>query len=383
MTSLNIAIVVRLFSPSGGLELYALRLVQGLLQRGHRVTVICQTDESGLSHHNLTIKTFDQAPRGISKSARLVHIYNAASALLASSGPFDLVHSQHCPVKGADLVTFHQHTAKRFSFSGYPAERLINEYKLATNDAYKTRMQQDGDLAKSTKMRIFVSQICKRDYYETYNLDDAPYAIAPCGADSQSEYDISQKVQAQPFNYLFIGKGYRKKGLDTLYTACALLKKQGLKFKLTVVGLRASLFNKLTAGMHGIADCVEFAGYQKDLKPFQENASVIVVPSKCEAFCMSPVEAMLFGVPAIVSSVVGVSELLNDGIDGLVLKDHLSAKELAQHMQQLQSDPAMLKSMQIKARAKAKQLTWDKTVDATITAYQKLLKSEVGTNENR
>jgi glycosyltransferase involved in cell wall biosynthesis len=176
-----------------------------------------------------------------------VHIYNAASALLASSGPFDLVHSQHCPVKGADLVTFHQHTAKRFSFSGYPAERLINEYKLATNDAYKTRMQQDGDLAKSTKMRIFVSQICKRDYYETYNLDDAPYAIAPCGADSQSEYDISQKVQAQPFNYLFIGKGYRKKGLDTLYTACALLKKQGLKFKLTVVGLRASLFNKLTA----------------------------------------------------------------------------------------------------------------------------------------
>ncbi|MBK9618614.1 MAG: glycosyltransferase family 4 protein [Candidatus Obscuribacter sp.] len=383
MTSLNIAIVVRLFSPSGGLELYALRLVQGLLQRGHRVTVICQTDESGLSHHNLTIKTFDQAPRGISKSARLVHIYNAASTLLASSGPFDLVHSQHCPVKGADLVTFHQHTAKRFSFSGYPAERLINEYKLATNDAYKTRMQQDGDLAKSTKMRIFVSQICKRDYYETYNLDDAPYAIAPCGADSQSEYDISQKVQAQPFNYLFIGKGYRKKGLDTLYTACALLKKQGLKFKLTVVGLRASLFNKLTAGMHGIADCVEFAGYQKDLKPFQENASVIVVPSKCEAFGMSPVEAMLFGVPAIVSSVAGVSELLNDGIDGLVLKDHLSAKELAQHMQQLQSDPAMLKSMQIKARAKAKQLTWDKTVDATITAYQKLLKSEVGTNENR
>jgi D-inositol-3-phosphate glycosyltransferase len=135
--------------------------------------------------------------------------------------------------------------------------------------------------------------------------------------------------------------------------------------------------------MHGIADCVEFAGYQKDLKPFQENASVIVVPSKCEAFGMSPVEAMLFGVPAIVSSVAGVSELLNDGIDGLVLKDHLSAKELAQHMQQLQSDPAMLKSMQIKARAKAKQLTWDKTVDATITAYQKLLKSEVGTNENR
>lgn len=383
MTSLNIAIVVRLFSPSGGLELYALRLVQGLLQRGHRVTVICQSDEAKLSHHNLTVKTFDQAPRGISKTARLEHIYNAASALLASSGPFDLVHSQHCPVAGADLVTFHQHTAKRFSFSGYPGERLINEYKLATNDAYKTRMKQDGELARSTRLRIFVSQICKRDYYETYNLKDAPYAIAPCGADSQPDYDISQKVQAQPFNYLFIGKGYRKKGLDTLYSACAILKKQGLKFKLTVVGLRASLFNRLTAGMHGIAEYVEFAGYQKDLKPFQEKASVIVVPSKCEAFGMSPVEAMLFGVPAIVSSVAGVSEVLEDGVDGLILKDHLSAKELAQHMQQLQSDPVKLKSMQTKARAKAKQLTWDKTVDATIQAYQKLLKSEVGNNENR
>ena len=51
--------VARVFSDRGGLELYTYKLVQGLLDLGHRVTVICNKDETkeikGSTSENLKV----------------------------------------------------------------------------------------------------------------------------------------------------------------------------------------------------------------------------------------------------------------------------------------------------------------------------------------
>ena len=64
---LHIALVLRLFSSQGGLELYALKLIEGLLKCGHKVTVICEIDESNLSHPNLVVYKFAGAKKGSNK----------------------------------------------------------------------------------------------------------------------------------------------------------------------------------------------------------------------------------------------------------------------------------------------------------------------------
>lgn len=379
--TLNLAIVVRLFSPSGGLEFYAHRLVQGLLERGHKVTVLCQDNESTLSHPLLTVKTTEKEAAGLSKAEKIKHRFASLSKLVRESGEFDLVHSQHCPVEKADVVTFHQHTVKRFSQTGYPAERLINEAKCRLNPAYKLRYEQDEILLKTTKLRIFVSDVCRRDYYDTYvlNPESYPYSFAPCAAEpgKDSSFDIAGKVTNQPFTYLFTGKGYAKKGLDTLFKAMSILKARGLDHKLLVIGMKPSPLNKTLASLNGIADRVELLGYQKDLSLYQDKSDAIVVPSKCEAFGMSPVEAMLRGVIPIVSQVSGVSEYLEDGVDGLILKDQLDANELANLMERLQkSEPAALSNMRQRAFARASTLTWQQTVEMTESAYLQLLGSK-------
>lgn len=383
--SLNLAMVVRLFSPSGGLEFYAHRLVQGLLEKGHKVTVLCQDNESKLVHANLTIKTTEKEPTGLSKAEKISHRFASLSALVKENGPFDLVHSQHCPIENADVVTFHQHTVKRFSITGYPSERLINEAKCRLNPAYKLRFEQDEILLKATRLRIFVSEVCRRDYYETYGLigkeAEYPYAFAPCGAEDlnakNGQDSIDSKKTGKPFTFLFIGKGYRKKGLDTLFRALSILKRRGLDNKLIVIGMKPSPLNKWLAILNGIADRVELLGYQKDLSFYQDKSDTIVVPSKCEAFGMSPIEAMLRGVVPIVSRVSGISEYLQDGEDGLILKDQLDAEELASLMEKLQTlaktNPEKLEDMRKKAFAKASTLTWQQTVDMTENAYLKLL----------
>lgn len=372
---LNLAMVVRMFDPSGGgLELYAFKLVQTLLDKGYRVTVLCQENKSDFQHPGLRILTVPEPEKKLSKAERLIYNYEELSKLLAAHR-FDLVHSQHCPVKGADLVTFHQHTVKRFSTSGDQLERIINEVKLQLARPYKIRLKQDEELLKSTRLRIFVSQICRQDYYETYGLEDEvrfPYLIVPPGAARQS----ALKPEAEPalFTFLFIGKGYRKKGLDTLYKACALLKKAGLKFKLLVVGMKDSPGNRLTVGLHGLKEEVELLGFQRDLENIKDRSQVIVVPSKCEAFGMSPIEAMLKGVPAIVSSMAGVTEVLEDGVDALILHRHLDHQELAGHMRKVMEDRQFLSSLKKRAMEKAATVTWERTIELTERAYEQVLK---------
>ena len=108
---MHIAMVLRQFSAHGGLELYALQLIKGLLEKDIRVTVMCESSDSNFSHQQLNKVQFEPPPQGASKWQRRQHYYNVASDAVAKNGPFDLVHSQHLGINNADVVTFHNHTS--------------------------------------------------------------------------------------------------------------------------------------------------------------------------------------------------------------------------------------------------------------------------------
>ena len=90
---------------------------------------------------------------------------------------------------------------------------------------------------------------------------------------------------------------------------------------------------------------------------------------------MVPIQAMQYGLPTIVSRVSGVSEVLSDEVDSLILKDHLSAEELAELMARLMEDAELYARLSAQARSKAQDLTWQKTVQATLEAYLEVLKN--------
>src|SRR5438874_1809017 len=101
--------LVRQFSPHGGLELYAHKVVEGLLARGVAVTVVCQEKSSELQDNKLDFMMIKAAAGG-GKRARISALYAAANETLAQLAGVDLIHSQHCPTDNADVVTFHNHS---------------------------------------------------------------------------------------------------------------------------------------------------------------------------------------------------------------------------------------------------------------------------------
>jgi glycosyltransferase involved in cell wall biosynthesis len=64
---------------------------------------------------------------------------------------------------------------------------------------------------------------------------------------------------------------------------------------------------------------VIFWGFQEDVRPYLEAADVFVLPSFSEGFSISLVEAMLCGLPCIVTNQGGPSEIIDDQITGFLV----------------------------------------------------------------
>lgn len=370
----HIAMVVRQFSVAGGLELYAYKLVEGLLANGLKISVICQSNESGLNDKNLNVMEYKERG-GRTKSARMESAFRHASQTLNALGPVDLVHTQHFPISQADIVTFHNHSIAQLSRVGLPWEKLVNDAKRTFAQAYILRHKYDELLCSNASCLIFPSEIMKADYYSTFDSllgsNHKPYVVAHPGADlASAPSSFSPKSGQLPFNFLFVGRGFRKKGLDVLLSACRILRQENRNFKLLIAGLSKKPIDDLRLRLLGIENHVEYLGFQKDMESVYGKAGVLVLPSRVEPFGMAPIQAMQRGLVPIVSKVSGVAEVLNDNQDALILDDHLSASELASLMRKLMDDSALCERLSRQAMKNSVELNWQKTVEATLQAYE-------------
>jgi len=378
---MRIAMLVRAFSKSGGLELYTYHLVNGLLSRGHSVVVVCEEDDTGLTHPRLTVQKFTPSARGSRKSARLLHYLEASSAAIKAAGSFDIIHSQHLPSTLANVVTFHNHTASRLIAVGYGWERLLTRAKLALVKAYRLRDSFDRMLCLSASALIFPSKICLEDFSKTYSISTtnsrATCAVAYPGATIGETEEVAAAIpvaaESDGFNFLFVGKGFRKKGLDVLLQACAILKSRGKRCHLFIAGLKKKTVDEVRLTLMGLNDRVTYLGFCRDMQAVYARASAIVLPSRIEPFGMAPLQGAAAGLVPIVSRVCGAAEVLDDGVNALIVQNHLNPVELADQMQRLIDDRQLTKNLSAAARSCAKTITWDATVQSTIDAYNSAL----------
>lgn len=376
----KIAMLMRQFSAHGGLELYAHKVVEGLLDSGIAVTVVCQERDSDFSHRQLDFKAIESAPKTKNKRVKLEHLFRSGNETLQELTEVDLIHSQHCPSAHCDVVTFHNHTTARLSKVGLWWEVLLNEKKRKIIPAYRLREKQDEILCRRAHSLIFPAEVMKEDFFQNFPFLEGPppkpYVVAYPGASLQSSItelsSTSNGLQsAEAFNFLFVGRGFRKKGLDILLQACAILKaRTPKKFTLFIAGLRAKTADILRLKMMGLDGYVQYLGFQKDMELVYQKAQSIILPSRVEPFGMAPIQGMQRGLVPIVSKVSGVAEALQNGQDSILLQDQLSASELAQHMLNLMSDPALFQRLCQNAKLSSAKINWEQTVIQTIKAYE-------------
>lgn len=99
----------------------------------------------------------------------------------------------------------------------------------------------------------------------------------------------------------------------------------------------------------GVAQRIHWLGMQGDPAPFYREADVCLLLSRFEAAPFVLLEAMASGTPVVATSVGGVPEVLEDGVNGRLLPE-ATVPALQAVLEELLRDPSALKRLGLAAR---------------------------------
>ena len=163
----------------------------------------------------------------------------------------------------------------------------------------------------------------------------------------------------ETFVLLLIGNDWRNKGLQTLIEALDICR--DLTTKLLVVGNDAVKPFDATIQRLGLPDRIRFLTPSQDVMKFYAAADAYAGPSLKEAYGLPVFEAMASRLPVIASLNAGVSEIIKDGLNGLLLRSPTNAEELAGLIRRLVDNPSLREQLSENAVNTARQCTLDDT----------------------
>jgi glycosyltransferase involved in cell wall biosynthesis len=176
------------------------------------------------------------------------------------------------------------------------------------------------------------------------------------------------------FVLLLIGNDWKKKGLDTLLKAIALLS--DLPLRLLVVGSDDPSFYRPLLDRLGLQERIRFEKPSSDVLFFYAAADLYIGPSLEDAFNLPIPEAMACGLPVIASAYTGASEIIRDGETGFILRDPQDHLELASLIRRIQAEDALRLSMGAAAsHYLMTNYSWDENAEKTRQLLESILTS--------
>lgn len=380
---MKIALVRQSYHKYGGAERYVSYLAEGLLKRGHEVHVFARewdprTPEGIIFHKVSTLK-------GPSFLKALSFAYNVRRLLEGER--FDIVNSFDRTLyqdiyRAGDGV--HEEWRKRLlEITPNPLIRLsilLNPLHLSLLFLEKRIFKEN-----SYKKIIAISKKGKEEIIKHYGVSPEDILVIYNGVDLEEfhpqnkalfreeirkEFDIPE----EEFLVLFVGSGYKRKGLKYLIEAISLLKEEKPLRVLVVAKGKKRTYLKLAKRL-GVKNRIIFTGERKDLRKFYAACDLFVLPTIYEPFGNVCLETLASGLPIIVSRTSGAAEIITEGENGLLLEDPRDSQELAEKIR-LTFDNKFREKLSKNARTLAEDFTVDKNVEKTLEIYRKVAKSK-------
>jgi len=370
MQPLRLAIIVKDFVTTGGMEKFVVEVTSRLRARGHRIDLYAwRVDSAAAKGMN-----FIPVPRRYRFSSILSLLaFGRDAQRLRLDRTYDIVHA-HDRSLGNDILTVHSFPHLT-GLQKYPPLRRLDQKYLSLRNQLYLRLEKKQML---TPCLVTVSAPVRDEIVRLYRPKGRLEVIAP-GVDTEwfNPEQISRLRAASRrelgladdnLTVLFVGSEFKRKGLDRLIPALPATA------RLVVVGRGEQLPHyQALAARYGLTDRLIFTGLVNDVRRYYAAADVVALPSTSEAFGMTILEAMACGLPPVVTSNTGVADLIRDNDNGLRLD---SPAQLGPALEKLR-DAKLRERLGRAARRTAEQYTWERTALAYEALYYEIVADRV------
>ncbi|MEM8857563.1 MAG: glycosyltransferase family 4 protein [Chloroflexota bacterium] len=204
--------------------------------------------------------------------------------------------------------------------------KLINDYKHNTN----LRIFQGAECF------ITWSNWMAQSLYDDYKLPKKRVCVIPIGID-QTVWQAKEKpVSNGPVKILFVGGEFYRKGGQSLLDAFHKLPSGSAELHIiTKADIKATenifVYNNLKPNSPEL------------IEKFQDS-DIFVFPTLADSFGIVALEAMATGLPIIATDIGALSEIIQDGKQGLIIEPN-QANQLLNALEKLIDDPSLRKKM--------------------------------------
>ena len=322
---MRVALLKARLTAQGGLEKYTHRIAAAFFQKGAEVTLLTtQLPDSQASYQYHSMPLYP-----IPGFLQIEQFDRHVSAWLKKN-PVDVIF-------GMDRNRRQTHLrAGNGIHAAYLKRRIAIEgrFKYWTchlNPLHRKILELEKTAFLYPELRkVFVnSYMVERELLEHYPIDAKKIVVIHNGVEwkeREKDFLALEKTDRNRLEFLFIGNGYRRKGLDVLLKALSIWKWRD--FHLSIIGKdkRLSYYSNLSKKL-GLAQHVHFYGPQKNVIPFYQNADVLVIPSFYDPFANVTVEALAMGLFVISSKQNGGHEIITEQ-NGTLIEDLLDPEAI-------------------------------------------------------
>jgi UDP-glucose:(heptosyl)LPS alpha-1,3-glucosyltransferase len=322
----NVVILKSNLSSIGGIEKYTLRTSQAFAEKGCRVTIL--TSGKGIKNTPNNIEIISLcSPRNL--SVYNIWRFNQLSDQWLKENPVDVVF-------GMDRNTYQTHYRAGDGVHAAYLNRRANDVSLfkkasfSINPLHNLILKIEREAYEHDELRCLFtnSEMVRKEVLKHFNICESKVTNIHNGVEwHEMEEDFNNweeklnenittfSLNPNSFQFLFIGSGFRRKGLHIILKGLASLSKE--TWQLSVVGKdkESKKFQNLALSL-GIGDKVKFFGPQENTTPFYQQADCLLIPSIYDPFANVTVEALAMGLFVVSSKGNGGHEVLlpNNGV---------------------------------------------------------------------
>jgi glycosyltransferase involved in cell wall biosynthesis len=354
------------FTTLGGMDRANLALASWLAQRGHPVHLVAHRIDAGLLSQPgvephlvarplgahlagapLLARAASRERRALGPSVRV--LMNGGNGAIGTPTWIHYLHAAYAPQTAGSVRAHVSSSVGRRYYLARERKALLAAPLVICNSRRTARDVEEHYGVSASRLRVVY-----------YGSD--PRVFAAVTPDERRAARAAVGMADGRLAAVFVGAlGDRRKGFDVLFGAWQVLARDpGWDVDLLVAGSGAEVpLWAARAREAGIERSIRLLGFREDVQTVMASADLLVHPARYEAYGLGVHEALCRGIPAMVTSIAGVTERYPPSLGSLILPNPPDAGGLVSALRAWRAHAAEWRARTEQAAPALRARSWD------------------------